>query len=138
MELIKHNTRPSLFRDIWGNIFNELEFNDTNNANPKTNIRENESNIIIELMLPGFNKEEVVIEFEDNELRIYSNLNDVDENEEQNYIRRSFAKLGFNKVFRLPNSIEEKKISGKFNEGILSVNIPKTSKNKIRKQITIS
>ena len=100
MELMKYNTRPSLFRDIWGNIFNELDFNDNNYTNPKTNIRENESNILIELMLPGFNKEEVVIEFEDNILRIYSNHEDIEKNEEQNYISKGFAKQSFNKVFR--------------------------------------
>lgn len=92
---------------------------------PQANIIETEKSFLIEMAIPGYRKEEVKIIVENNVLTI---SHEQDENQEENdirMVRREFRKNPFSRSFRLSRWIESDKIEAKFENGVLTVKIPK-------------
>lgn len=130
--------RLSLFDNFFepfDRFFNEdyslAKFNDT--FSPLNDIIETDDNYKIDLMLPAFNKDDFNIDIEGNKLTIEGERK---MNEETEYkVRQSYFGK-FRKTYTLPNNINADKIDGKYENGVLSVTIPKTEKS-ARKLIKI-
>lgn len=85
---------------------------------------ENEENYLIELTLPGLNKEDMSVNLEDDVLIVKH-----EKNEEESKPNR-FRWGSFEKRFKLPTDVNKSKISGKYENGVLYVEIPKGKKEK--------
>lgn len=133
MNLVRfHNPRYSANRVLVDELFNNFFNNDyhedyvKNNATqPATNIFETENEFKIELLLPGFTKEDLSLVQKDNLLTIKVEKKEEEKQEEYKYERREFGAYNFEKQYRLPKTIDAEKISAKFENGILNVLLPK-------------
>ena len=117
------------FWDIDGmfqNIFNDSVFPAfySNSGQMKVDIRENENEYIIDAELPGINKEEVNIELNDNNLIISVSKNQEVNEDKENFIRRERHQSSMTRSFYVEN-VENEKVDAKFDNGILSINLPK-------------
>jgi len=112
-------------------IINDLMENDfptfrPNTANlPAVNISETELSYHIELSIPGFTKTDISIAIDGDTLTISGEKADETEENQKKYSRKEFSFQNFKRDFTMPDHIDNEKVAAKFEDGILSVEIPK-------------
>ena len=144
MTLVRYqNQLPSLFDKFLNNnleTWNRNNFSDTNTTLPSVNIRENSDNFKVEVAVPGFEKSDFNIELNNDILTISSEkqLNE-EVKEGERITKQEFSYQSFTRSFTLPELVEDEKISAKYENGILSILIPKKEEAKPKpvKQIKI-
>jgi len=144
MTLVRYqNQLPSLLDHFFNN---ELEgwtrnhFSDTNTTLPSVNITENTDAFLVEVAAPGFDKSDFNIELNNDLLTISSEKKLNEETKEDERIsRKEFSYQSFTRSFTLPELVEDEKITAKYDNGILSIIIPKKEEAKPKpiKQIAI-
>jgi HSP20 family protein len=110
------------------------------NFKPAVNIVENEAEYGIELLAPGFEKDDFQIKIEDKKLIISAEVTENKTETEPEYTLREFKKQAFSRTFTLPeNKINEEEIKANYSNGILKLSLPKheIAKPKAPKTIAI-
>jgi HSP20 family protein len=118
------NTLPSMdsfVNDFFGNSF----LNTFNNTDGKVNILENDNDYSIEMALPGYEKDNVNIEIDNNMITISSNNEERNEEKNDNYIRREFKMSSFQRSFEIPDDVDEDKIDASMENGVLYLKMNK-------------
>lgn len=107
---------------------------------PRVNVAETDEEFRVEVAAPGMKREDFHVELDNDILRIWSEVQDSNEEKKENYTRREFSYESFTRSFHLPNSVETEKIKAKYEDGLLRLVIPKKeeAKRKPPKSIKIS
>ena len=107
---------------------------------PAVNIKENADEYFLEIAVPGMNKSDFNIDVENKVLSISSEKSEEQIDNQDNYTRREFGYSSFKRTFTLPESIESDNIKAKYEDGILTVHLPKReeAKEKPAKKIEVS
>lgn len=120
---------PSVFdRFFDDNLFDwtSRNFSATNTTLPSVNIKESNESFLVELAAPGFEKGDFKIELNRNVLTVSSEKKIENETrDDEQFTRREFSYQSFSRSFTLPNIADNEKIEARYENGILSVNIPK-------------
>ena len=126
-----------LFDGMFDDLFN-APFISTNTA-MRTDIHENENGYTLDIELPGYKKEDVMIDLEDGYLNISAKHETSDEERDAkgNVVRNERYFCSCSRSFYVGNKITEEDIRAKFDNGILEISIPKETK-KIETKKTIS
>ena len=93
----------------------------------KTDDKETETGYELDIDLPGFKKDEISAHLEDGYLTV-SAAKGVDKDEKDNegrYIRRERYSGSMTRSFYVGNAVTEEDIKAKYEDGILSLSIPK-------------
>ena len=109
-------------------LFDDTFTRDGFNWSPAVDIRENDSDIRVDLELPGIKPEDVEITAENGVLTVRGEKkSERKEGEENRYhvVERTYG--SFLRTFQLPQGIDEDQINAEFENGILSVRIPKAA-----------
>src|SRR6267143_5613772 len=109
-------------------LFEDTFTRDGNNWTPAVDIKETDSDIRIDLELPGMKPEDVEITAENGLLTIRGEKrSERKEGDEGRYhvVERSYGT--FMRTFSLPRGVDESQIQAEFNEGVLSIRIPKAA-----------
>jgi len=88
---------------------------------------------IVSATIPEFNKDQLKLQIRDGLLSIMGEVNE-EKKDEHSYSKSSKY---VHRSMRLPNNIDEQHINAKYENGVLSVNIPKLEKPKEEKKDTI-
>lgn len=122
---------PSFFNDFFDNNW----MMKANSTAPAINVIENEKDYKVELAAPGMVKDDFKITLNpDNELVIEMEKKSETKEEDKDkkkYLRREFSYSKFQQAILLPDNVEKDKISAKMENGILSIEIPKTGKEPV-------
>lgn len=103
------------------------------------NIVERESEFQLDLLAPGFTKEELTVNIDQHLLTISAEKKTEVLKENERFTRREFSFNGFNRTFRLPEGIDTEKISAHHADGVLRLTIPKAVEAKpLVKRISIA
>ena len=124
----------SFFDDAFSGVGNELSkvidgfmeypYYRTVKNHGQCNLQNTDTEYLIDVSAPGFTKEELKVEIEDNLLTVKGeHLNKIEE-EKKNYSRREFSKNSFTRSFKIPENITGD-VNAKFENGVLSVSFPK-------------
>lgn len=107
---------------------------------PKVNIRETEDAFYVEMAVPGMQKEDFKIDLNNKILSIASKANDNNQATSGKYYLKEFEYASFKRTFTIPEVIEEELIKAGYENGILSVMLPKKeeAKQKPPRNISIS
>lgn len=107
---------------------------------PKVNIKETANDFAVEMAVPGLKKSDFQIDIDNQVLSISTETKEDNEHKEENYTRREFGYSSFKRTFTLPESVNADKINASYNEGILSILLPKKeeAKQKPARSIKIS
>ena len=99
---------------------------------PRADIHETDKEILINVELPGINKKDVKVEAKNNVLTISGERKEEKKIDEKNYYRieRHYGK--FERSIGLPETVNPEKVSASFNNGVLTVTLPKTEKAKAK------
>lgn len=117
-------TMSSLF-DSFMNRFMEDESNQDIQRSMPMDIIEHDDKFILEASLPGFKKSDINIAVEDNELIIEAKREEKKEDKKGNYCRCEIFRGNYRRVLSLSDNVSKDKIDAKYDNGILSVTVPK-------------
>jgi HSP20 family protein len=128
------NQVPSLFdRFFDGDLFDwsNRNFSNTNTTIPSVNIKENSDAFTVEVAAPGFEKGDFKIELNLNTLSISSEKKvEAETKEGEVFTKREFSYQSFNRSFTLPQIADGDRIEANYQNGILTVLIPKREEAK--------
>lgn len=117
------------------NFFNDFFDTDMmsrmNATAPAVNVKESDKGYVMEIAAPGLKKEYCRVSL-DNEgnlnLKIEDKFEHKEENKKEHYLRREFNYSNYEQTYVLPEDVDKEKISAKVENGILTVELPKVSK----------
>jgi HSP20 family protein len=104
---------------------------------PKVDAYETEDKVVLELEIPGVKKDELKIAVEDGILRISGEKKAERDEKGRNYriVERSFGK--FERAFLLPDYVDIQNIKAKYNDGVLTIELPKKKEEKPALEIKV-
>lgn len=112
-----------LLDDPFFNRFNQTVRTTQNNYPPYNVIKVGEDLFILEFALAGFDKSEVSITVENNQLKVSGQRSEVEEDESVTFLHKGIAARKFSTVFNLPQYMEVE--SALFSNGILELTLEK-------------
>ncbi|WP_353136665.1 Hsp20/alpha crystallin family protein [Pseudopedobacter sp.] len=130
----------------WADFFNADNFFDNNWLSnfdkefPAVNIAENEQNYSLEVIVPGFKKEDFQVKVDDDILTISAETKSEnnEEGKKKEYTRREYSFRSFTRSFRLPDNVKDDDINASYKDGVLHLSLPKSETQvKATKQISI-
>lgn len=127
-----NDEKKSNLVDEFQNIFMDSFFS---NKALKTDIIENENEYILKVDVPGVDKKNIDIDFNNQYLTLSVNQNEEKEETSQKYIRRERSSCSYSRSYYLDKASDEK-IKAKLENGILTITAGK-SEDKIKKSISI-
>ena len=108
----------------WGNYTQRV---------PAVDVEETPEEFTIKAEMPGFDEKNVKITVDKHVLHITGTVDEKeDEKDGKKYLIRERRHESFERSFSLPDGLDESAISAKFENGILSVTLPKTPEEKPR------
>lgn len=92
---------------------------------PPVNISESEKTFNIEVLAAGINKEDIKLQVVDSMLTISYEKNEPAQETKAKVLRHEFAVRSFKRSFTLGESVDAEKINASYENGILTVTLPK-------------
>jgi HSP20 family protein len=130
MNLVKY--RPEKFMSFLDRDLNKVfdsffsDFPRNWNTAPAIDIKENEGGYSMEIELPGMTDKDIEVKVEGNLLSISSKKKDEKEEKQKDYVLKERRSYSFSRSFVLPENTDSEKISAEFNNGLLTLDVPKT------------
>jgi len=117
-----------LFRDFFGD---DDFFSKRESAIMKTDIKEKKDKYIIEMDLPGYEKENINLELKNGYLEVNANTLKEENNEEnERYVHKERFFGHCSRNFYVGEVVKEEDIQAEFKNGILMITIPKKDEKK--------
>jgi HSP20 family protein len=131
--LVKRNNQRELanpwLRDFLNveNVFDNW-LQPFNNALPAVNISEDEKAYAVDVVAPGYTKDDFKVHIEDDILTISAEnkKESADGTANKKYNRREYSYNSFTRSFRLPDNAKDDAIDAAYQDGILKLRIEKT------------
>jgi len=118
--------------DLFDSMLNDPFFDRKETKWMKTDIKEVGNNYVIEVDLPGYNKENIQIEMENGYLNVTAKVDNSNEEEEEGkYIHKERYYGECSRSFYVGDNITEEDIKASFKNGILTLTLPKEEQKKI-------
>lgn len=142
MKLVRYNPFNEL--SLWNNSFNEI----FNNAipsrqtsslwHPVVDIVDKEDNVVLNVEIPGIDKNDISVNIEDKVLTISGERKFEKKEEKDNFYKteRSYGK--FKRAFTLSDDIVTDEVNAEYKDGILIITLKKDKTKEEVKQITIN
>ena len=90
---------------------------------PPVNVKEQEEHFDLEIIVPGFKKENLDVFVEGDELFIKGEMTIDQESEDDQYLRKEHIVESFERAFELNASIDRKRIEAKYEDGMLTIRL---------------
>lgn len=113
------------FRMMSNDIFDRSLRDMWADDNP-TDVYDDSDRVYVEVSIPGFNKENIDINVEDQLLTVSGKVEKKsDEDKDKNYYSREISIQSFTKSVTLPTKVQPDKAKASFRDGILKIELPK-------------
>ena len=117
--------------DLFDDFFNDDDFFSKRQPSlMKTDIREKKDKYLIDIDLPGFEKENIKLTLNNGYLEISANVEKEENGDEEKMVRQERFYGECSRSFYVGDEIEEKDINAEFKNGILKIEIPKKEEEK--------
>ena len=123
---------PTLFDDF----FNSEWMPKMKATAPAVNVKEDAKAYTMEVAVPGIKKEfcRVNINADGNlDIAIENKMEHKEEDRKQHYLRREFSYSNYQQTYVLPDDIVKDEIVAKVDDGVLTITMPKVSKQEVKK-----
>jgi HSP20 family protein len=144
MTHVKFSHRPfeKSFNNLMDDLFSELPVLYKNGSNQSgfvpVNIKDKEKSYQVEVVAPGFEKNDFKVNIDQDLLTISAEKKDEAKNENEKQIRREYSYRSFKRSFTIDEKIDAAGIEAKYVNGVLTLNLPKKEQVKASAQeITI-
>ncbi len=127
MMMIPRRHSFDLFDDMFGDSF----FNEGESKLMKTDIKEKKDKYIIDIDLPGYEKEGIKLDIQDGYLTVHASVNKEEKDEEKGKFVRKERYVGeCSRSFYVGKEVTEEDIKAKFKNGTLSIEVPRKEEKK--------
>ena len=131
---------PVMFKNSWfPTMFEEFLNNDimprANTTAPAVNVREDEKAYTMEVAAPGIKKEFCRVSINDDgnlNIAIENKMEHKEEEKKHHYLRREFSYTNYEQSYTLPEDVDKENISARVEHGILTVTLPKLTKDEVK------
>jgi HSP20 family protein len=100
---------------------------------PAMDVYESDDEVVVTVELPGLSDEDVEVSVEDSTLTVSGSREFSAEVKEENYHRIERRYGAFSRAVTLPPEVDTSKVDARFEEGVLTVDVPKIEKAKPNK-----
>jgi HSP20 family protein len=100
---------------------------------PKVDLEDQGKDFRLTVDMPGFNKEDVEIEVNDDDVTIHAKRTQSEEEKKKNYVRRERAAQTYYRRVRLPEKVRSDDAKANLNSGILEITLPKKEPKETKK-----
>ncbi|MEQ8704092.1 MAG: Hsp20/alpha crystallin family protein [Phaeodactylibacter sp.] len=114
-----------VLENFFGNSITDFMGADFTMAQPSVNVVETHEHFRIEVAAPGLERGDFDIQVENDHLMIKAEKEHKDEVKEDNFVRREFNYASFSRNFQLPKSVDGEGIEAKYENGVLTIELPK-------------
>lgn len=121
--------RNSLVDDFFKPFFNDYDRRDLGIS---VNLKENENSYLIKADLPGVEEKDVEVKFDNGLLTISGERKEEKEEETERCYRSEISYGKFSRSFRFGDEVDVDKVSAKFKNGVLKLELPKVEAKKPR------
>ncbi len=111
----------SEFADFWERPF------------PATDVKDLTDSIEVTMDLPGFEKDQINIEYTNNRLTVSGGTESVTKVEEKDFFRQERYSGSFRREIALPSEVDFAEAKANFKNGVLRIVLPKTGQSKINR-----
>lgn len=128
--LSRRNDGNEGFMDIWNDPFEDFFkpffYGGVAKSNMRTDVKETENGYEMQIDLPGFDKKDINLTLKDGYLTVNAQKREKEE-DKHNYIRRE-RNYSCSRSYYVGRSVKEEDVKAKYENGILSLNVPKETK----------
>ncbi|MBP3463033.1 MAG: Hsp20/alpha crystallin family protein [Clostridia bacterium] len=117
--------------DLIGDLFRDPFFTDHESNVMKTDIKEKSDKYLIDIELPGYEKDSIKIDIDDGYLTVHAEINsDKEEKEEGKFVRKERYIGSCSRSFYVGTEVKSEDIKASFKNGMLQIEIPKKDEKK--------
>ena len=116
--------------DLFDEMFRDPFFEGTESKVMKTDIKEKKDKYLIDIDLPGYEKENINMEISDGYLTIHASVNKEMDDEKGKYVRKERYVGECSRSFYVGENVKEEEIKAKFKNGTLTIEVPKKDDKK--------
>lgn len=146
MSLVKYNSLvndfvPTSFSNLIDRFFHENAARSGGSSYsfvPRVDIYENDTAYQINVAVPGMKKDEFKIDLNDNYLTVSGERKFTKEKNEKHFYSVETQFGSFSRSFSLPENVDATKISARYENGILELEIPKDEKKVLKTTIKVN
>jgi len=138
MSTIKVSPRPfertfsSLFEDLFQHLPAQEWGQRLATDNVPVNIRETKDGYVLDVVAPGFEKQDFKISMEGDLLTLSAERRHEAKSNEERYLKREFSFRSFSRSFRMDEQIDRSAITAKYDQGIPQLSLPKREEVKVQ------
>ena len=143
MKIIKINQKPqdtvytpvrSLMDDFFGYPLARFDdFFTRDFESLSANIWEEGNNIFIKMAMPGIKKEDIKISVTGDSVHIEGKSEEEKEEEKKKYFLKTLQSYSYSQSFNLPSIVNPDKVEATFEDGVLTVQLPKTEESQTKR-----
>ncbi len=97
---------------------------------PLADVKEDDDKYTVTVEVPGIDKKDLKIKIKKNSLLVEGEKKEETKEESESYLRVERSYGNFRRAFSFASDLDEKKVNAEFKDGILTVTLPKTEKEK--------
>ena len=117
--------------DLLSEMFRDPFFDERESRVMKTDIKEKKDKYIIDIDLPGYEKDNIKIEVEDGYLTVHATIDsNKEEKDEGKFVRKERYMGSCSRSFYVGDDVKEEDIKATFRNGILRLEVPKVEEKK--------
>ncbi len=120
-------TKEHKLDNLFDLFFEHPVFNRAAKLSPAMNAKESEKAYHIDIELPGFNKDQIEVTVENNQLVVIANQKEESETTDKKWLKREIRTGHYERRINLPENIDNSGITAESKDGILSIVVPKTN-----------
>lgn len=139
MALVRYNSVfPSLSSSLFTDLLTDFPGATRTEFSPKVDIAEHDKAFEVHVSLPGFKKEDIKVELDENRLTVSGERKWERKEEDGRKYHKVESEYGsFSRTFSLPSNVKANGIEANFKDGILELSIPKEEKELKKLQISV-
>ena len=129
--------RPSSPMSVFDQLFNDFalprgQWAAVAQYAPAADVLENQNEIKVKVDLPGHDPKSVQVKLEDGVLTIQSERKQERQEQQEGVLRAERSYGAFARSFSLPDTVDPQRVEARFDNGVLTVTLPKREETKPR------
>ena len=126
----------SWFPTVFDDFFNSDWMPKMKATAPAVNVKEDAKASTMEVAVPGIKKEFCRVNINEDgnlDIAIENKMEHKEEDKKQHYLRREFSYSNYQQTYVLPDDIVKDNIAAKVDNGVLTITMPKVTKDEVKK-----
>ena len=117
--------------DVFDEVFMDPFFSEKENKIMKTDIKEKDGNYVLEVDVPGYNKENIQIELHEGYITVTATQK---EDKNSKYLKRERFTGMCSRNYYVGENVKEEDVKANFKNGILTITFPKEPEKKVEQK----